>query len=232
MNAIRIKKAYRRYAAVYDQLFGRIFEPGRHQAIKIVNAVPGRRVLEVGVGTGLSLPFYRQDARVTGIDFSHDMLAKARSRVAWQGLGQIEDLIEMDAQSMTFPDNSFDAVVAMYVVSVVSDPERLLAEIRRVCVAGGEIVVVNHFASRNIFLRMLERALSPLSSLIGFRTDLDLEAFRRAAAVETVEQTRVNAMGFWHLLRFRNVPVQPWPVYDMLSMDLGLEVVQGDPTGS
>ncbi|MBF0094678.1 MAG: methyltransferase domain-containing protein [Alphaproteobacteria bacterium] len=230
MNAHRIKQAYRRYAAVYDKLFGRVFDPGRRQAMGIINAAPNRRVLEVGIGTGLSLPFYRQDIRVTGIDFSNEMLAKARDRVARHGLSQIEDLIEMDAQFMTFPDNSFDAVVAMYVVSVVPDPERLLAEIRRVCVAGGDIIVVNHFASRNVLLRFVERALSPLSSLIGFRTDLELEDFLRAAAVETVAQTRVNAMGFWHLIRFRNTPAPPWPARELPDLSLELEV-QGDPAG-
>ncbi|MEO5375579.1 MAG: methyltransferase domain-containing protein [Alphaproteobacteria bacterium] len=209
MNVHRIKQAYRRYAAVYDTLFGRLFDPGRHQAMRIINAVPGRRVLEVGVGTGLSLPLYRRDARVTGIDFSHEMLARARDRVARHDLAHIEDLVEMDAQAMTFPDNSFDAVVALYVASVVPEPARLLSEIRRVCVPGGDIVIVNHFASRNVLLRTAERALSPFSSLIGFRPDLELEDFHQAAAMETMEQTCVNALGFWRLIRFRNVSVEP-----------------------
>lgn len=231
MNAHRIKQAYRRYAGVYDRLFGRVFEPGRHQVIGAINAVPGRRVLEVGVGTGLSLAHYHHDMRVTGIDFSSEMLAKAKEKVAHLDLRHVEALIEMDAQAMTFADDSFDAVVAMYVASVVPDPKRLLAEMRRVCKPGGEILVVNHFASRHPVARSMERALLPFSSVIGFRTDLDLEAFRRAAAIETVALTRVNALGFWRLIRFRNTPTaQRQHPFESADVDLRLEM-RSDPTG-
>lgn len=220
MNAQGIKNAYRRYAAVYDHLFGRVFEPGRRRAIDLVNAAPGRRVLEVGVGTGLTLPHYHPDLQVTGIDFSRDMLDRARTRVAEASLHQIENLLEMDAQQMTFADDSFDAVVAMYVVSVVPDPERLLAEMRRVCVPGGDIVIVNHFASQNVVMRTLERSLAPLSSLMGFRPDLDLGAFQQAANLHTVDMARVNAMGFWRLIRFRNVPANDWASPDLVNLEL------------
>src|SRR2546430_2497139 len=129
-------------SAVYDLLFGSVLEPGRLLAVAAVNAGKAGRVLEVGVGTGLSLPHYRPGLTVTGIDLSPDMLEKARARA--QGLAQVGPLLEMDAQNLKFSAESFDAVVAMYVVAVVPDMARLFHELKRVTVAGGDIYVVNH----------------------------------------------------------------------------------------
>lgn len=196
--------AYSRYANVYDVVFGTVFEPGRRAAVEAVNGWPGQRILEVGVGTGLSLPKYRSDARVVGIDLSPEMLDKARKRVARQGLSQVEALHEMDAQEMRFADASFDAVVVMYTVSVVSDLERLFREIRRVCATGGDIVVVNHFASSGTLAGMVEKAMAPFSSTIGFRPDLKEADLARHAAMAVLEVRKVNAFGYWKLIRFRN----------------------------
>ena len=199
-----IVAAYSRYANVYDILFGAIFEPGRRAAVQAVNRRPGQRILEVGVGTGLSLPKYRSDARIVGIDVSPNMLAKARQRVAAQGLGQVEALQEMNAEDMGFADDSFDGVVVMYAVSVVPDLARLFAEIRRVCVAGGDIVVVNHFASRGVLPGLLEMAIAPLSASIGFRPDLEEAEFTQVAGIEIFETRPVNAFGYWKLIHCRN----------------------------
>lgn len=199
--------AYSRYANVYDVLFGVIFEPGRRAAVKAVNTRPGQRILEVGVGTGLSLPRYRSDARVVGIDVSPDMLERARRRVAQQGLSQVEALHEMDAEDMRFADSSFDAVVVMYTVSVVSDLERLFREIRRVCVPGGDIVVVNHFASSGVLAGMVEKTMAPFSSTIGFRPDLKEADLARHAAMTIQEIRKVNVFGYWKLIRFHNEAV-------------------------
>lgn len=196
--------AYSRYANVYDLLFGAIFEPGRRAAVEAANTRPDQRILEVGVGTGLSLPRYRSDARVVGIDVSPEMLEKARTRVTRQGLSQVESLYEMDAERMRFPDDSFDAVVVMYTVSVVSDLERLFCEIRRVCIAGGDIVVVNHFASSGVFAGMIEKAMAPFSSTIGFRPNLKEAELARHAAMAIHEVRKVNVFGYWKLIRFRN----------------------------
>jgi phosphatidylethanolamine/phosphatidyl-N-methylethanolamine N-methyltransferase len=204
MNLEAIQKTYRRYAGVYDALFGSLFEPGRRRAVESINTRPGQRILEVGVGTGLSLPVYRRDARVTGIDVSPDMLAKARERVAQQGLAHVEALLEMDAEAMSFPNHSFDSVVAMYVASVVPDPKRLLAEMKRVCVPGGEVVVVNHFASDHPVLRHVERAVAPLSSTMGFRPDLELPSLQRMAGMDVVDVQEINAFGYWKMVRFRS----------------------------
>lgn len=207
VDAAHVKSAYRRYAAVYDRLFGAVFEPGRKEVVAEVNTKPGQRILEVGVGTGLSLGHYRPDSHVHCIDISGDMLYRARQRVARLGLSHVEALLEMDAQSMSYADDSFDAVVGMYVASVVPDPAQMLAEMRRVCVPGGDILIVNHFSSENPALRALEKALSPFASQIGFHPDFDLNELLSLAAIEVVEIKPVNLFGYWKLVQLRNVPV-------------------------
>src|SRR5258708_25594000 len=170
-------RTYRLFSGTYDVVFGPVFHIGRKEAVRIANTRPGQRILEVGVGTGLSLPFFRKDARVTGIDVSAEMLAKARRRVARQKLAHVDELTEMDAERMSFPDNSFDSVIALYVASVVPDPARLAAEMRRVCIPRGSIVIVNHFTSENRLLRFVEKRLAPLASKIGFHADFPLDNF-------------------------------------------------------
>ena len=133
MQIEAVKTAYRRYARIYDMVFGAVLQPGRRAVLETLKLKPGDRVLEVGVGTGLSLPLYPRDVRITGIDVSNEMLERARARVARAGLKNVDALVEMDAEDMTFPDASFDKVVAMYVVSVVPNPAKLLEELHRVC---------------------------------------------------------------------------------------------------
>src|SRR3954464_4026032 len=118
------KAAYRRYASVYDAVFGPVLHAGRKAVVEVLRLRPGDRVLEVGVGTGLSLPLYPRDVRITGAAVSAEMLEKAGMRVARRRLTNVDALLEMDAQQMAFPDASFDKVVAMYVVSVVEKPGR------------------------------------------------------------------------------------------------------------
>ena len=127
--------------------------------MRIANDRPGQRILEVGVGTGLSLPHFRSDLRVTGIDVSAEMLEKGKRRTERMGLAHVEGLHLMDAENLEFPDNTFDAVLALYVASVVPDPARFAAEMRRVCIPGGTIVVVNHFTSENPLARFMEKRL-------------------------------------------------------------------------
>lgn len=209
INLESVKLAYRRYAGIYDVVFGSVFEPGRRAAVAMINGLGGKRILEVGVGTGLSLPDYRRDTRVTGIDVCGEMLTKARTRAHRQNLDHVEALLEMDAQNLIFPDNSFDVVVAMYVVSVVPSPERLLSEMKRVCVPGGEVIVVNHFASEDGPARFIERALSPLSATIGFRPDLELDWLKRTKGLELIEVRNMIPLGYWKLIHFRKPDEQP-----------------------
>lgn len=197
-------RTYRLFSGSYDVVFGPIFHPGRKDAVRIANAQPGQRILEVGVGTGLSLPYFRTDAEVTGIDVSAAMLAKARRRVARRGLANVKALLEMDAERMDFPDSSFDAVLGLYVASVVPNPVRFAAELRRVCRPGGTIVLVNHFASENGVMRAVEELLAPLARHIGFHADFSYEGFVTAGGLVVREIRPSNLFGYWRLLRCVN----------------------------
>ncbi|HKU46521.1 MAG TPA: methyltransferase domain-containing protein [Burkholderiales bacterium] len=200
MQIEAVKTAYRRYARIYDMVFGAVLQPGRRAVLDALKLRSGDRVLEVGVGTGISLPLYPRDVRITGIDVSREMLERARGRVARAGLKNVDALLEMDAEEMTFPDASFDKVVAMYVVSVVPNPAKLLDELHRVCKPDGEVFIVNHFQSDNPVVGTLERALGMFSSQIGFDPEVDLRKLVPAASNGDVR--RVNF--FWKMVRLRN----------------------------
>ena len=197
-------KTYKLFSGSYDLLFGPVFHPGRKDAVRIANDRPSQRILEVGVGTGLSLPYFRPDSRVTGIDVSAEMLDKARRRVERRKLKQVEALLEMDAENMSFEDDSFDAVLALYVASVVPNPTRFAAEMRRVCRPSGTIVVVNHFTSENPAMRFIEKRLAPLAGKIGFHADFPLDTFLAASRLQVREMRPSNLFGYWRLLRCVN----------------------------
>ncbi len=199
-----IQRVYRRYAQGYDVYFGAVLQPGRKAIIEKMHCRPGDRVLEVGVGTGLSLPLYPPTARVTGIDVSREMLARAHLRKNRLRLDHVTALRVMDAESMQFPDDSFDKVVAMYVVSVAPHPARLVSEMRRVCRPGGELFIVNHFRHANPVVGSLERLAAPLSRLMGFHPDFSLDNFLQETSLDVAERTPVNMLGYWTLLRARN----------------------------
>jgi phosphatidylethanolamine/phosphatidyl-N-methylethanolamine N-methyltransferase len=201
MQIEAVKAAYRRYASVYDALFGPVLQPGRKAVLEALECRPGERVLEVGVGTGLSLPLYPPYVRVTGVDVSREMLDKARTRVRRRQLANIEGLHEMDAQAMDFPDASFDKIVAMYVVSVVAQPGRLLTELHRVCKPNGEIFIVNHVRSSNPVVGAIERGLARFSDQLGFHPDFELHTLVNGSArVEHIS----NVNFFWKVMRVRN----------------------------
>ena len=198
MQIEAVKVAYRRYARIYDMVFGAVLQPGRRAVLEALKLKSGDRVLEVGVGTGISLPLYPRDVRITGIDVSSEMLERARARVERAKLANVEALLEMDAEAMTFPDASFDKVVAMYVVSVVPRPAKLLEELHRVCRPDGEIFVVNHFQSENPVMGTLERMLGGFSSQIGFDPQVNLRQLVPAGGADV---SRVNL--FWKMVRLR-----------------------------
>jgi phosphatidylethanolamine/phosphatidyl-N-methylethanolamine N-methyltransferase len=160
--------------------------------------------LEVGVGTGLSLPHYRPDYRIVGIDISPHMLAKAHERVADRQLGNVEALLEMDAENLEFADNTFDLVVAMFVVSVVPHPDRLLSEMQRVCIPGGDILVVNHFAHENGLRGAVERRLAPFSRHLGWRPDFRLDPHLEGTSLEMLETKHTDPFGMFTLVHYRN----------------------------
>ena len=204
MDRDAILKSYRRYAGGYDLYFGALFQPGRRAIIDRMACRPNESVLEVGVGTGLSLPLYPTDVRVTGVDISPDMLARAEERCQRHGLSHVT-LHCVDAEGMDFADHSFDKVVAMYVVSVAPDPVRLVNEMRRVCKPGGELYIVNHFQHNHPVIGGFERLTAPLSRLVGFRPDFSLDKFLDETGLVVEENTPVNLFGYWSMLKARNV---------------------------
>ncbi|MFA3919273.1 class I SAM-dependent methyltransferase [Ruegeria hyattellae] len=200
MDIHAVKTSYARWAPVYDRTFGVATNVGRRTAVDYINAQNCTNVLEVGVGTGLALPYYRGDLQVTGVDFSDEMLQKARKKVRNFGLAQVEDLEQMDARNLSFPDNSFDTVVAMHIVSVVPEPERVVAEMARVCKPGGKIVVTNHFARETGFLSLVERLSAPFANILGWHSDFSINTVLGEPNLQVIKKESLPPMGMMTFL--------------------------------
>jgi phosphatidylethanolamine/phosphatidyl-N-methylethanolamine N-methyltransferase len=200
-----VTKAYARWAPVYDLVFGAVFERGRHAAIAAAERIGGR-VLEVGVGTGISLPNYSKNCRLCGIDISGPMLRKAEERVAELGLTNVEGLWVMDAEHLSFDDNSFDVVVAQYVITTVPNPEATLDEFARVLKPGGEIVLVSRIGAEAGLRRSLEHWFQPAARKLGWRTEFSFERYARwasqTAGMRLVERRAMPPFGHFNLIRF------------------------------
>lgn len=190
---------YERLASIYDLVFGPILQPGRVRALKRLGIQRGDRVLEVGVGTGLSACLYPPDCAVTGIDVTGAVLEKARDRIARHGICNVR-LVQMDAADLKFADGIFDIVYAAYLVSVVPDPIAVVREMRRVCRPGGRIVILNHFRSSNTLLAWIERAISPCTARLGFKSDLDLRRLLLQTELKVWSIERVNLPRIWSLV--------------------------------
>ena len=199
-----VVRAYRRYAPVYDRIFGGVLDPGRRALADAVRELEPASLLEVGVGTGLMLARYPEATRVVGVDLSMEMLAKASARVPALADRNIR-LEVMDAEALTFPDGAFDCVTVPYVLSVTPDPQRLVAEVRRVCRVGGTILILNHFSGSR-FWWLLERVVKPVPGEVGFRSDFELaaEISRYDWKVEWMKS--VNLFGLSKLVSIRNEP--------------------------
>jgi phosphatidylethanolamine/phosphatidyl-N-methylethanolamine N-methyltransferase len=193
--------AYRRWAPIYDYTFGRIAREGRRHAVELINEGDGR-VLEVGVGTGLSLPDYDRRLEIVGIDLSPDMLEKARERVATEALGNVTGLHEMDAADLKFPDAAFDTVVAMYVMTVVPEPEVVMRELARVTKPGGQVLLVNHFSQREGVRGWVERRMAPFADKIGWRSVFDVSRVTVCDDLELVQRKSLRPLGLFTMLRF------------------------------
>ena len=203
MDTQKIEKVYSFYSKFYDLVYGKLFDDSRTAAIELLGLTPGAHILEVGVGTGLSLPFYPRDCRVTGIDLTGPMLEKGLEKIRQQQLYHIE-LQQMDASRMTFVQDSFDAVMAAYVMTAVPHPQRVLSEMCRVCRPGGRIIILNHFSNENPVMSRIEKSISPLCSHIGFRTDLALEELLEGSPLVIERRLRVNPFRFWQIIQCTN----------------------------
>jgi phosphatidylethanolamine/phosphatidyl-N-methylethanolamine N-methyltransferase len=195
-------KAYARWAPVYDFSFGPVADAGRKRAIEIINKRQGS-LLEVGVGTGVALPRYAPHLTVTGIDLSPDMLRIARQRVRERKLTNIAGIFEMDASELRFEDASFDTVVAMYVMTVVPDPVKVLNELERVCAPGGEVLIVNHFAQDHGLRGWVESFMAPAARALGWHPDFRVEPITDITTLDLVETVKLKPFGLFTMLRFR-----------------------------
>ena len=205
LDNITIAKAYAHWAPVYDLVFGAVFERGRRAAVAAAERVGGR-ILEVGVGTGISLPSYAPENRIVGVDLSEPMLRKAQERVAAQACRNVEGLAVMDAQRLAFADSSFDVVVGQYVITVVPDPEATLDEFLRVVRPGGEIILVNHIGAEAGLRRAFEQWFAPVARRLGWRPEFPWGRLARWAeardGVRVIERRPMPPLGHFSLIRF------------------------------
>jgi phosphatidylethanolamine/phosphatidyl-N-methylethanolamine N-methyltransferase len=200
-----VAEAYGRWAPIYDIVFGPVFRRGRRAAVDAAERVGGR-ILEVGIGTGLSLTDYSTANHIVGVDISQPMLAKARERVEKHGLNHVESIAVMDAEQLTFPDASFDVVVAQYVVTAIPHPEKALDEFVRVVRPGGEIILTSRIGAESGFRGTIEKWLMPITSRLGWRTEFAWARYERwangAHAVRLVERRALPPLGHFWLIRF------------------------------
>jgi len=203
-----VEKAYARWAPVYDLVFGKVFDAGRKASIAAADRIGGR-ILDVGVGTGISLPDYRRDIRLVGVDYSAAMLKKAHRRVIEQKLDHVEALAVMDAKFLGFPDAYFDAVVAQYVITAVPDPEATLDEFVRVTKPGGEIILVNHIGAERGARKAFETGFSPVARRLGWRPEFPWRRLADWAArnksVKLLERLPMPPMGHFSLIRYARI---------------------------
>ena len=198
-NAL-VQQVYDRLAKVYDLFFGAILQPGRERAVRSIASRPGLRVLELGIGTGLTAPLYSREWSVVGVDLSPAMLLQAQKRIADLRLEHSVRLVLADGARLPFDDGSFDVVLVPYVMSVVPDPIGVGVELRRVCRKSGQIILLNHFLSQDSIGARLERWISPITARIGFRTDLSLQSLLTGAGLTPTEVSAVNVPRIWKLV--------------------------------
>jgi phosphatidylethanolamine/phosphatidyl-N-methylethanolamine N-methyltransferase len=200
-----VTRAYAKWAPVYDMVFGAVFERGRQVAIEAAERIGGR-ILEVGVGTGISLPEYSDKNKIYGVDISEPMLAKARERVEELGLSHVEGLAVMDAEHLDFPDSSFDVVMAQHVVTTVPHPEATLDEFVRVLKPGGEIILVSRVGAEAGLRRALEKWFQPAARKLGWRSEFSFERYASWTAhtegLSLIERRAVPPFGHFSLIRF------------------------------
>ena len=205
MQTVTVAGAYARWAPIYDLVFGPVFQKGRRAAVAAAERVGGN-ILEVGVGTGLSLPRYRASDAVWGIDISEPMLAKARRRVAQLELSHVRSLELMDAERLSYPDAFFDAVVTQYVITAVPNPERALDELVRVVRPGGEIIITTRIGAERGLRGAIEKALMPVTSRLGWRTEFSWSRYAnwaaRSPSVRLLEKRPLPPLGHFYLVRY------------------------------
>jgi len=208
INKSSVERAYALWAPVYDLVFGAVFHAGRRASIAAAERIGGR-ILEVGVGTGISLPAYARTNKLVGVDISVPMLRKAKERVEAEDLRNVEALSVMDAAKLALPDQSFDVIVAQYVITAVPDPEGALDEFARVIKPGGEIVLVNHIGAENGPRKLFEACFAPLARNLGWRPEFPFKRLTdwatRHGGVRVLERRPMPPLGHFSLIRFERL---------------------------
>ncbi len=199
MNQEEVKSIYSKYSSVYDKAFSHFFFPRIKIGIDKSRITKGDRVIEVGVGTGISLPLYPRDCDVVGIDLTRKMLEKAIEKKKRHDLRHVE-LLEMDAENMTFGDNAFDHAVAAFVISVVPNPEKMVSEMKRVTKKGGNILIFNHFSSKNSFLSAMNKLFCPITEKCGWRSDISLDLLSNHCNLEINEVLKKSKFDPWSII--------------------------------
>ena len=194
-----VARAYQRWSHVYDFTFGGVLQAGRRQALHAMQLQQGHQLLELGIGTGLTLPLYPPGQAIVGVDYSPAMLAQAQRRLARMAVAARVRLMRADAAQLPFDDESFDLVYAPYVISVVPDPLRVARELRRVCRPAGRVVLLNHFRQEPA-PAWFERLLAPLAEPLGFKSDLALSPLLAASGLQPLSILAVNVPAIWKLV--------------------------------
>ena len=205
MDQNSIIKSYKRVSSFYDLTFGQVFRPGQKAIIKKMDCIDSDNVLEIGIGTGSSLQYYPKETKVVGIDISPDMLEVAKKRIVKDKIHN-KHILLMNGERLSFPDNSFDKVVGMYVVSVTQNPQVLVEEMKRVCKNDGDIYIVNHFSTEqdNPFVKMFEKGLMPISKILGWKPYFPFDEFNAYANLDVLEMSKVNLFNYWNIIHASN----------------------------
>ena len=205
MDQNSIIKSYKRVSSFYDMTFGQVFRPGQKAIIKKMDCIESDNVLEIGIGTGYSLQYYPKETKVVGIDISPDMLEVAKKRIVKDKIHN-KHILLMNGERLSFPDNSFDKVVGMYVVSVTQNPQVLVEEMKRVCKNDGDIYIVNHFSTEqdNPFVKMFEKGLMPISKILGWKPYFPFDEFNAYANLDVLEMSKVNLFNYWNIIHASN----------------------------
>ena len=205
MDQNSIIESYKRVSSFYDLTFGQVFRPGQKAIIKKMDCIDSDNVLEIGIGTGSSLQYYPKETKVVGIDISPDMLEVAKKRIVKDKIHN-KHILLMNGERLSFPDNSFDKVVGMYVVSVTQNPQVLVEEMKRVCKNDGDIYIVNHFSTDqdNLFVKMFEKGLMPISKILGWKPYFPFDEFNAYANLDVLEMSKVNLFNYWNIIHASN----------------------------
>ena len=205
MDQNSIIESYKRVSSFYDLTFGQVFRPGQKAIIKKMDCIDSDNVLEIGIGTGSSLQYYPKETKVVGIDISPDLLEVAKKRIVKDKIHN-KHILLMNGERLSFPDNSFDKVVGMYVVSVTQNPQVLVEEMKRVCKNDGDIYIVNHFSTDqdNLFVKMFEKGLMPISKILGWKPYFPFDEFNAYANLDVLEMSKVNLFNYWNIIHASN----------------------------